>query len=55
MKPRWEYFIQAMNDSLIGQIPFNQTKITQEILEQVEKPFAEQILLPPIEPTGTLN
>jgi len=38
-KPRWEIFIQQLQNALDFEIPFNQTAYTQTVFRAVEQPF----------------
>jgi len=51
-KPRWELFVNTLNDSLVRKKPFNKKVFRQQVLEQVEIPFTFSTKQFPTEPKG---
>ncbi|XP_020709840.2 alpha-N-acetylglucosaminidase [Athalia rosae] len=51
-KPRWGFFLFALNYCLVHKIPFNATEIDLAIFNQVEQPFAISNKIYPTSPHG---
>jgi hypothetical protein len=50
--PRWSLFLNALNNSLVTGIPFNQTLTSEQIFREVEEPFTRDTTVFPTSPQG---
>lgn len=51
-KPRWNVFINAVNDSFVNSTPYNSSAVKNEMFLTVEQPFTFDRKEYPIEPVG---
>lgn len=50
--PRWTLFMNAMNESLVSEQPFDEKIVTERVFREVEAPFTKDTNVFPTIATG---